>query len=78
MTFQWCSYGVAICQDQVSLDVVGCLCIKDHHLHAVPGVVATMKESLGKLEVASTSGDLAALQDDIFDMLTMLTSGEIH
>ena len=23
-TFQWCSYGVAICQDQVSLDVVGC------------------------------------------------------
>ena len=28
-----------------------------------PGVVATMKDALGKLEVANTSGDLAALQD---------------
>jgi len=30
-----------------------------------PGMVATMNEALGKLQVASNSGDLAALQDSL-------------
>ena len=55
-TFQWCRHGVAM--DQGS---------SDHLFQAAqcPGVVATMKDALGKLEVANTSGDLAALQDDM-------------
>ena len=73
-TFQWCRHGVAMvllwcCHlpSETRMSAVLDQGSSDHLFQAAqcPGVVATMKDALGKLEVANTSGDLAALQDDM-------------